>query len=74
MNNQIKMLIKARGLTQTELGHRCRLDPAYLSKIILGHITPTIHTARKIASELGVGIDDLFPGTEEEAGVSAKGA
>ena len=67
MSSRIREIAKAQGLTQTELSHRCRLDPSYLSKIVRGHITPTVTTARKIAAELGVSIDEAFPADEEAA-------
>lgn len=58
--HKIRALARARGLKLAEVAERAGMKPNYLSRIISGSVTPTVVTARRIASALGVSIDEVF--------------
>ena len=60
MNNEfrISVILKEKGMTQTELSEKIGISRVGLSKAINGNTT--IATLRKISTALGVPITDLF--------------
>jgi transcriptional regulator with XRE-family HTH domain len=50
-----------RGLTQRELAEAARIADKYLSRIELGHATPSVYVASRLARALGVSLDALIP-------------
>ena len=55
---RINVILREKGMTQTELSEKIGISRVGLSKAINGNTTIT--TLRKIASALGVPIADLF--------------
>ncbi len=49
----------ARGLTQEELAHRAGLDYSYLNQIENGRRNPSLDAIDRIATALGVSVQDL---------------
>ena len=49
-----------RGLTQRALAERANLSPSMLNEIERGKRSPSLATARAIATALRLGLDDLF--------------
>ena len=63
MDNRIKQIRKAKGLTQEELGRRTGKTRTYIARLELGGTSlnnMTVGNARLIADALGVSIIDLF--------------
>ena len=61
IGNKIKQLRNKQGLTQDELARKSNLPYTTLTKIETNVITkPSIQTVMKIATGLGVGLDDLM--------------
>lgn len=60
MNNDFRIaeLLKAKGITQTDLAEKMGISRVGLSKAINGNTTIT--TLRKIAAALGVEVTELF--------------
>lgn len=57
--NPIKVFRKYRGLTQKQLAKQAKTAAAYLSQIETGRRTGSVKLLRRLAGELGVGLDDL---------------
>ena len=55
---RIKEVVKENGLTIEDLAKHLKMNRVSLSRIINGN--PTVETLSKIATALGVGIEDLF--------------
>ena len=51
---------KRKGISQIEVARRADLAPSYLSRIEKGRIHPTFRMASRIASALGMSLDDLL--------------
>lgn len=65
LGNKIKALRLNIGLTQEKVAEKAGIPYATLIKIENDHIAnPTIITIYKLASALGVSIDELVKGTE----------
>lgn len=63
MDNKIKQIRKAKGLTQLELGRRTGKTQTYIARLEVGGTSlnnMTVGNARLIADALGVEITDLF--------------
>lgn len=56
---RIKQFMQQRGMTQSQLAEKARVSANYISKIEQGIVNPPIRTLARIASALGVTIDDL---------------
>jgi transcriptional regulator with XRE-family HTH domain len=60
IGSRVRELREERGLTITDLANRAGLTRNAVSRIELGHRTPSVDTADKIAHALGVGPGELF--------------
>ncbi len=60
-------VLKQRNEELGELARRIEMDPAQLSKIAAGRVTPTVPTAHRIARGLGATVDEVFPAKDEAA-------
>ncbi|MEE9218646.1 MAG: helix-turn-helix domain-containing protein [Acidobacteriota bacterium] len=49
-----------RGLSQGAVARRAGFDPSYLSRIETGRVHPTVRTAIRLASALGISLSDLL--------------
>ncbi len=58
-DNPIKVFRKYRGLTQKQLAKQAKTAAAYLSQIETGRRIGSVKLLRRLAGELGVGLDDL---------------
>ncbi len=57
--NPIKVFRKYRGLTQKQLAKQAKTAAAYRSQLETGRRTGSVKLLRRLAGELGVGLDDL---------------
>lgn len=60
MKNKIAMIRVQKGIKQTELAKKLKVDRSYLSKIENGHEWPSTRLLSRIAAELGVEVKDFF--------------
>lgn len=49
-----------RNLSQVELAHRLDMEKSSINRIEKGNTNPTIITLKRICSELGIGLRELF--------------
>jgi transcriptional regulator with XRE-family HTH domain len=57
---RIQQIRRSKGITQMELSYRCEMERSNMRRIEAGGTNPTILTLRKIASALGVEIDEIL--------------
>ena len=57
---RIQQIRRSKGITQMELSYRCEMERSNMRRIEAGGTNPTILTLRKIASALGVEIDEFL--------------
>lgn len=60
----IKKIRKEKGLTQKQLGEKCKMSESTLRQYELGLRNPKLQTLTKIATALGVSLSDIM-GKEE---------
>jgi len=60
-NNRLKDLMAARDLTQEQLAAMAGLQQSHVSKLVNGKGSPSLNTAAKVASALGVTVEDVWP-------------
>lgn len=60
MDNQIRALRKALGLSQEELAKACGVSRQTINAIENNKYDPTLALAFKLAQELGTTVDELF--------------
>lgn len=65
MQNRIRELREAIGMSQEKLAEAANLSRPFLSTIETGSAVPTVAKAAAIANALGVTISDLFPVAED---------
>lgn len=56
-----KERLAARGLSQTKLAQRLDINPITIIRAMRGDFEPRLGVARRMARELGVTVDALFP-------------
>lgn len=61
MQNNVKELRTARRWSQERLGRETGLSAHTIRNVELGHFSPTLKTARRIAQALGSDFGDVFP-------------
>ena len=61
MQNNIREILKRKGLTQTWLTQQVGISCSYLSLIVADKRDPDVELALKIADNLGVGLKEVFP-------------
>ena len=67
MENRIRELRKAAGVSQEELAKRCGVTRQTINAIENNKYDPTLALAFRLARELGTTVDTLFvPGTDGE--------
>jgi transcriptional regulator with XRE-family HTH domain len=62
LGQRIEEARRTRGLSQAELADRAGLTRATVNRIEHGKVSPTIDSIQRIASVLGVSMDELFSG------------
>lgn len=60
--HRLKILMVDRGMTATELAERSGITRQMVSNYVNGSAIPGLSTACKLASALGVSVDDLADG------------
>lgn len=60
MNNKIAAIRRERGIKQSELAKKLKINRTHLSKVENGRKRPSTALLERIASELGVSIKDFF--------------
>ena len=60
--HRIKILMADRGMTATELAERSGITRQMVTNYVHGSAIPGLSTACKMASALGVSVDDLADG------------
>lgn len=69
MKNNITLILKAQNnRTQLSLAKEIGMTPPYLNRVISGGTVPTLPTAHKISSALGLKIEDVFTFNNEGPG------
>ena len=66
MDNQIRALRKALGLSQQELAQQCRVTRQTINAIENQKYDPTLALAFRLAAALGTQVDHLFRYREED--------
>lgn len=61
VENRLKEVREAKGLTQAELGRRVKVDPSLIRRVEAGHQHPYPRLRREVSRVLGVPADKLFP-------------
>lgn len=56
----IKRIRKEKGMTQKQLGEKCRMSESALRQYELGYRNPKIQTIRRISDALGVSLKELI--------------
>jgi transcriptional regulator with XRE-family HTH domain len=59
---RLRLLRNKRGFSQEDFAARCKLDRTYISGIERGRRNPSLRNIKRIASELGVTMSELFKG------------
>ncbi|EIT85956.1 helix-turn-helix domain-containing protein [Fictibacillus macauensis ZFHKF-1] len=57
---KLKVIMKEKGVTQTELAKRLGIDRSHLSKVVNGTTSPSFALMARIADELNVSLRDFF--------------
>jgi transcriptional regulator with XRE-family HTH domain len=57
---RIQQIRHSKGITQIELSYRCEMERSNMRRIEAGGTNPTVLTLRKIASALGVEIEEIL--------------
>jgi len=60
LGDNIKKIRLVKGMTQSDLCRKLKIDRAYMSNIESGNKNPTLLTITKIATTLGVSADELL--------------
>jgi transcriptional regulator with XRE-family HTH domain len=60
IGSRIQAIRKEKGITQIELSYRCEMERSNMRRIEAGGTNPTVLTLRKIASALGVEIEEIL--------------
>ena len=61
VENKIRALRKAQGLSQEHLAEQASLRPTYIGEIERGETNPSLTTLQSIADALRINIGDLIP-------------
>lgn len=59
-NNKLKMLRITKGLSQSELAKKAKVDRSYISQIETGKVSPSLAVLERIAKALGCNLKDFF--------------
>lgn len=60
MVSNLKEIRKAKGMTQAQLAKAAKIHRITISKYEAGRVDPTLNSAEKLASALGVTVDELI--------------
>jgi transcriptional regulator with XRE-family HTH domain len=60
LGKRIKTIRKEKNIRQVDLGYSCDLDKSNMNRIEAGNTNPNILLLKKISSELGVSLSELF--------------
>lgn len=66
MEGSISDLRRNQQLSQAELAKKCRVTQQFIQQIENGKRSPSIRVARRLATALGVTVDELIKRTEPE--------
>lgn len=64
--NNLRRLIRERGLTVQELADLCMVRRSYLSRLLHGHHSPSLDVAEQIANGCGVPLYELLTPKSEK--------
>lgn len=59
-SNNLKRLLRDKGLTVSELAADCDIRRSYLSRLLHGHHSPSLDVAEKIANACGVPLYEML--------------
>lgn len=60
MVSNLKEIRKAKGMTQAQLAKAAKIHRITIAKYEAGRVDPTLYSAEKLASALGVTVDELI--------------
>ena len=72
MKTRISKILYDKGWTEMELSRRTGLAQSYINRVKNSRIVPTVRTALKICSALGVPVEEAFIYEEKPYGVTRK--
>ena len=68
LGNRIRELRNRAGITQSQLAERVDISPEFMSRLERGLKAPSLDTAEKIATALGISLSELFDFGEVQVG------
>ena len=68
LGNRIRELRNRAGITQSQLAERVDISPEFMSRLERGLKAPSLDTADKIATALGISLSELFDFGEVQVG------
>jgi putative transcriptional regulator len=60
LNNKLADCLAEKKIRQSQLARRLDMSPAYVSRLLNGHIAPSIETALRIARYFGKPVESIF--------------
>jgi putative transcriptional regulator len=66
LKNKLADCLAERKIRQSQLARRLNMSPAYVSRLLNGHIAPSIETALRIARYFGKPVESIFQLGEED--------
>lgn len=72
MKTRISKILYEKGWTEMELSRRTGLAQSYINRVKNSRIVPTVRTALKICTALGVPVEEAFVYEEKPYGVTRK--
>jgi transcriptional regulator with XRE-family HTH domain len=72
MKTRISKILYDKGWTEMELSRRTGLAQSYINRVKNSRIVPTVRTALKICSALGVPVEEAFIYEDKPYGVTRK--
>jgi putative transcriptional regulator len=65
LKNQLAECLAEKRIRQSQLARRLDMSPAYVSRLLNGHIAPSIETALRIARYFDKPVESIFQLVEE---------
>ncbi len=69
MRTRLSKILYDKGWTEMELSRRTGLAQSYINRVKNSRVVPTVRTAMKICTALGVAVEDAFIYEEKPFGI-----
>ena len=73
MNFVLKFAVIKSGKNQIEIARQARIAESKLSKVVNGHVQPTVQEQKRIAEALNLELEDLFGSDKSSVEYSPNG-